>query len=245
MRSSEYELLAHTVDWYWWHRAKRQLIQIMLSKHKGIAVAKNKFVLDFGCGVGSNFPVLAQYGKVIGVDVSKQALAYAKQQDYFALYLTRRFKFPNLHTQFGLVACFDVLYHQHVNDLATLSWLASVTKKQGMLIVTDCVHPALWSKHDETNMARERYSADELLAKVNQSGWQVVDWSYGFMSTFPLFFISRFFDRWFGGASSQHEHSIPRWLNNLFIGLTKLDQVLLKFWRLPFGSSIIILALKR
>lgn len=86
MKRSEYELLAKTTDWYWWHVAKRHLIQIFLDRQNiKRSTRLGKYVLDFGCGVGSNQPLLARYGQVVGVDISKQALQYASRQPYVSL----------------------------------------------------------------------------------------------------------------------------------------------------------------
>ena len=245
MKRSEYELLAKTTDWYWWHVAKRRLIQTFLSRLNICPTTdRNKFVLDFGCGVGSNQPLLAQYGQVVGVDISKQALQYARRNSYFSLQQANTDQSFDFGHQFEMIGCFDVLYHRKINDEVVLKNLAKIAKKNAVLVVTDCAHPALWSQHDVNNMARERYSAAELIAKINANGWQVKNWSYLFMSTFPFFMLSRLLNKILGGTADQ-EYAVPKWLNTLLIYLLKIDAFILKRLRLPFGSSLIIVATKR
>lgn len=247
MKKSEYELLANTVDWYWWHVAKRHLIQTFLNKLNIVSsnVARTKYVLDFGCGVGSNQALLAQYGQVVGVDISQHALQHAHRKQYVELHQKVAQLFAANARRFSMIGCFDVLYHQKITDEKVLKNLAKTAVNDAVLVITDCVHPSLWSQHDVNNMARERYRAATLIAKVNENGWQVKDWSYLFTSTFPLFLLSRLIDGVLSGRTAEQEYKIPKWLNATLIHLLKIDAFFLQKMWLPYGSSIIIVATKR
>lgn len=244
MKRSEYELLAKTVDWYWWHVAKRMFIQSMLTKYS-VGVNRSGLVFDFGCGVGSNYPLLSQYGQVIGCDISPTALRHARQFSYSKLLsnigLTSQLYMNNT---FDLLACIDVLYHQNINDLEVLSRLYQLAKPTAWLIVTDCAHQSLWSSHDAMNMARERYSVGLLQSRISKSGWTIVGFSYLFMMTFPLFVVSRLIANIFPIRTHSNEYELPSWLNQVLIMLCRVEAWILRFGRLPFGSSIIVLARK-
>lgn len=245
MKKSEYSLLAQTVDWYWWHVAKRNFIQTFLSKFdSNTHFSKNALVLDFGCGVGSNYQLLSRYGKVVGVDISKLALHYASHKPYHLLTPTLGNNKTSAHAVYTMIGCFDVLYHQNIDDEKVLQQFAKLARKNAVLVVTDCAHAAMWSQHDADNMARQRYEARELIAKINQAGWRVKDWSYIFMGTFPLFVISRFMNKVLGGTATNQEYTIPTWLNTFLITVSQMEALILKRFRLPFGSSIIVVAVK-
>ncbi len=248
MLESEFILLAETVDWYWWHVAKRRFIQVFLKKHK-VRELLNKprssiMVLDAGCGVGSNYEILSKFGIVVGADSSKIALQYAKKKQYEALINSSLDAIPSQKKSYDLIGCFDVLYHQNISDEKVLRSFAKMSKKNSWLIITDCVHPWLWSEHDNQNLARERYRASELLQKVSNSGWEVVDWSYLFTSTFGMFVGSRILGKIFK-SSKDNETAIAEWLNYFLVKLCYIESQVLKRMKLPFGSSVIILARKK
>ena len=70
----EYARIAAAEDDHWWYRNTRALVGDLLAPW----LTRSQRILDAGCGPGGNGAWLAQYGSVVGVDVSPDALAFVR-----------------------------------------------------------------------------------------------------------------------------------------------------------------------
>ena len=59
------------------------------------------------------------------------------------------------------------------DDRAALAELRRVVRPGGALVVTVPAHPRLWSRHDELNHHRRRYTRASLRAAAGAGGWEV------------------------------------------------------------------------
>jgi SAM-dependent methyltransferase len=80
---------------------------------------------------------------------------------------------PFADSSFDLVTCLDVIEHTD-DDVVSLRELRRVTRPGGWLVVTVPAHPALWSRHDEVNGHRRRYTRRTLRRAAEAAGWSVV-----------------------------------------------------------------------
>jgi ubiquinone/menaquinone biosynthesis C-methylase UbiE len=101
---------------------------------------KGKSVLDAGCGIGygSNFIAKAGAKKVIGIDISKDAIKVAKQryeneQIQFMIMDITQLEFPE--NSFDVICCFEVIEHIK-NYHKALSELKRVLKNGGLCIIS-------------------------------------------------------------------------------------------------------------
>lgn len=147
-------------------------------------------ILDVGCGTGGMTSFLGRWGTVIGVEPSPLARRLCRRRGVRVVAASAE-KLPFRANSFDLVTPFDVLYHRNVNEPRALREAYRVLKPGGMLVVTDCAIPWLWSKHDEAMCAKRRYWRRELTALVAAAGFEMYQSSYMFMTTFPLFVLSR------------------------------------------------------
>jgi SAM-dependent methyltransferase len=64
------------------------------------------------------------------------------------------------------------------DDGPALRELRRVTRPGGQLLVTVPAYPALWSRHDERNLHRRRYTVGALRDAATTGGWDVLRHSY-------------------------------------------------------------------
>lgn len=241
MQSKEYQLMYQLEDQHWWFVAKRRYIQTYLSL---ISWPKSTRILDIGCGTGRNLKLLSRYGQAQGVDYSPQAIKFCQNRGL----LIKKASADNLPFQsnsFNLVTLFDVLYHRGIkNDLKALKQAHRVLKSGGYLLLTDCAHQFLYGPHDQAQHARQRYSKKELLEKASKAGFRLKRSSYIYCVTFPVFLIKRLVSKYLAKTDKSDVEPTPKIINQLLISLLQLEAKALKYFNLPFGSSIMILAQK-
>jgi len=101
--------------------------------------AKDKFVLDFGCGHGYGTNYLAQVAKkIIGVDLNSNYIRYAKKryQSRNLQYSISNQKETNLQkSSFDLIVCYEVI--EHVENIhQVLQTIKSLLKPDGIFIAS-------------------------------------------------------------------------------------------------------------
>jgi SAM-dependent methyltransferase len=119
---------------------------LMESEHRGrylwaAQLAEGREVLDAGCGTGYGTAILAAAGarRVVGVDVSKDAIEYARSSTAPAP--VSEFSLGSIHelpfedSTFDLAVCFEVIEHVDDQDLA-ISELRRILRPTGVLVMS-------------------------------------------------------------------------------------------------------------
>lgn len=239
METEEYSLLYKFEEDNWWYKAKRRLIFYYIKKPRKI--------LDVGCGTGIISSKLSEIGNVTSVDYSNDALDFCKKRGLLNVYQASVTELPFEDNQYDLVGCFDVLYHQGVDDeMKAIKELYRVCRKGGYLIFTDSAMKCLWSKHDVSQYARTRYSKKEIREKFKQVGFKIEKLSYYYFFLFPFLFLARKLDNIFNkeGHAKVNVYNTNRVVNQILNWLMLVEFNLVKRINLPFGSTIFCLAKK-
>jgi ubiquinone/menaquinone biosynthesis C-methylase UbiE len=112
---------------------------------KAVGNLKGKIVLEAGCGDGFFIPNLLKKNpkKVIGIDISKWLLVYAKEKikskkvKFYQMDLTKKLNFKN--NFFDVIISYNVL--QEIKDISTpIREMARILKKGGRLVIS-ITHP--------------------------------------------------------------------------------------------------------
>jgi SAM-dependent methyltransferase len=197
---------------------------------------------------------LSRYGPVVGVDSNPKPLAIARARGY-DVREGRAEALPFESDSFGLVALLDTLEHCP-DDLAVLHECCRVCVPGGYLVVSTPAFQWLWSHNDELNGHQRRYSASQLRAGLEAAGWAVVRLTYNNFALFPpaagLILLRRAARRepelgspHFDDESYQVEmEPAPPLLNTLLSGVTWTEAQVLRWVRLPLGTSLIAVAQK-
>ena len=74
MEIAEYEKMYKFEEKYWWWVGKREIVKGILDRLN----LNSTNILDIGCGTGFNMNYLKDYGKIVGLDFSKEALNFCR-----------------------------------------------------------------------------------------------------------------------------------------------------------------------
>lgn len=220
---------------HWWWRAREEYLTRLLDRVVGTGGAGS--VLDFGCGDGLFFPVLARYGEPYGIEPDAALL------DPDGPWRARISSGPLLPdpaetARHGLVVALDVLEHLE-KPQPVVQELRRRLRPGGWFIATVPAFRSLWTAHDDLNHHHHRYRVRELEALVREAGLAVVDARY--------FFAWLAFAKWLVVRKERVVRPTPRppgvppaLINGAVLALSRLEQRLLA--HPPFGSSAIVVA---
>lgn len=245
MDSTAYDKTDELENRYWWYVGRRFVFDNMLGRL--YTRGKDSLIADVGCGTGGNIKTLQMHGRVVGLDISQKALDYCHSKGLTNTHLMPdRIPETGLESQsVDLITMFDVLEHIQ-DDRAALREYNRVLKPGGMIFLTVPAFKLLWSELDEHLHHFRRYKRGELEKKLKEAGFEIVKSSYLFFFTFPLVFLYRvignFQEKKFHPQFSYVE--FPKIINWTLVSFSKVEAFLLRFLRLPVGSSVICLARK-
>ncbi len=261
MKLAEYKRLDEQEESSFWHLGRRVLIESLLRKfvspspsqlpHRSplmtemgsFASSRQLRLLDLGCGTGGNFPVLSKFGEVVSCDLEETALLLAKQKFPQGKWMKADAqRLPFASRSFHLLTAFDLLEHLQAEEKALQEW-RRVLKKGGLLFLTVPAHPWLWSEHDESLGHHRRYTLASLATLLKRANFRVIFGSYWLFLLFPLIVFQRLMLKLKKRGRSAYP-SFPPFLNSLLAGLLSLEGRLVPFLPLPWGSTVVVVAIK-
>lgn len=232
---------------FWWFLGRRRAIQNLLPSFpngKKRPNAERLSILDVGCGTGGMFRLLETFGTVWALDLSQEALRYCQKRNQTGrLIQGSALSLPFPENRFDIVVACDLLSHGWIdNETKALAELRRVCKEGGHLLLTDSAFECLKGSHDRFLHGVRRYTIQTMKPRIEESGFSIVRISYMNMSLFPVIYLWRKL-RYHGNSSDLKP--IPSPLNQCLAWLFMSEANLLKYYNLPFGSSIICLAKKK
>jgi SAM-dependent methyltransferase len=221
---------------HWWYRGRRRVLRAELDRLPLVPAAR---LLDAGCGSGRTLDELTRYGRVSGVDLSPEAVAYARRRGHDDVRVARVEELPFEDATFDVVTCLDVVEHTP-DDRATLAELRRVTRPGGLLLVTVPAYQALWSWHDEVNLHFRRYDGSSLRSVARTAGWDVVaDTHFNSLLLAPAAAV-RLAQRRRGAHAHSDLDLTPSALNGLLeLPLRLESRMIAAGVRLPAGLSLL------
>jgi SAM-dependent methyltransferase len=153
---------------HWWYRGRRAVLSAVLDR---LDLPPDASLLDAGCGSGRTLDDLARRGQARGIELNPLGVRASRERGH-AVQEAPVEAIPHGDGSFDLVTCLDVIEHTD-DDVAALRELNRVTKSGGRLIVTVPAHPRLWSRHDDLNGHRRRYTRSALRTAAITGGWSV------------------------------------------------------------------------
>jgi SAM-dependent methyltransferase len=243
LQPDEYKTLFEMEDTYWWYVARRKLVAEMLTT---VCLRENnRTVVDFGCGTGANERVLSEFGQVLLVDMSLDALRYCRTRDIKRLMASSAEAVGLKSNSIDVATALDLLEHVD-NDLAGMREIYRILKPGGILLVTVPAFGFLWSEHDEALHHRRRYTGYELRNKLTVTGFEIVRSTYFITLLFLPIMVMRVWQGIFKkNAYPKTSHVIlPGWVNSAITGLLTFERKLCGIVNLPFGVSIVTIARK-
>lgn len=206
MKADVYHQYARELsDDHWWVAHRRQLFEDWLFT-EGVTPDASKSVLELGSGVGTECSFLQRYGKVTGIELSRDGLRYCENRGYAEL-ISGDINTHDFGVEaYDVVVDFHVLYHTWVSDPGdVLSRLYAALRPGGYLLLTEPAFEGLKRSHDHAVMAARRWTQSELTRLVRRAGFSVRRASGILLPAVPVAFMSAFLDRRRGPSNTIDE----------------------------------------
>src|SRR5262245_33534027 len=242
MDAAEIARLARYEDWYWWHRARRSIIEVLL--RNALSGTDNR-ILDVGAGTGATSLALRKFGTVLGIDLSAEAMEIARDRGLAVARMdATALAVPS--ATFVVVVALDVLEHLE-DDAALMHELVRVLKPGGVLLVTVPAYKWLWSSHDVANHHWRRYTRRSLRHVLEGGGLHIEICSYVMLSMLLPAAAYRLMERLPGRSrpdedAEVHFTQVPAPLNEALAHVASWGGHLAGHLWLPFGLSIAAVA---
>jgi len=245
----EYKLLKDRERFFWWNVGKRCILRDALKRHIDTKSSSEREILDVGCGPGGNMLFLKEFGNVVGLDSSNEALKYAREEAYKNLVLGFVEELPFSNDSFDIVTALDVIEHIE-NDTQALKEIFKVLKPGGLLLLTVPAHKWLWSRHDEALHHKRRYTDRELKNKIEEAGFEIQNKSHFVVPAIPFLLFQKLV-RYVEKILLPHKKDkidtydviLPSFLNSLLIAWLSVERFIMRIVPIPFGSSLLVIAI--
>lgn len=246
MKTDEYAIMHRIEQTYWWFVGKRFLVKSTL-KRLSTKGSKQNEILDIGCGTGIILKLLERYGNAYGVELSEEAIRFLKQRDLNLVVRSDASKsIPFKTNSFSAITCLDVLEHLE-DDRILIGEMFRICKPGGYVIVTVPAFESLWSPHDVALHHKRRYTKQQLLRRVRQFNWQILQSSYYNTTLFLPILATRKLRTLLSKNRDAHSDffiGLPAWLNRTLSLLFVSEIYCLRFLNFPFGVSLLLILQK-
>jgi 2-polyprenyl-3-methyl-5-hydroxy-6-metoxy-1,4-benzoquinol methylase len=242
MNIEMYRLFFQVQQKHWWFVTRKKVVLAAIDSYvdKNIKLK----ILDIGCGSGVMLTALEKLGQTFGMDMSDEAITFSKE--IFNGNVEKGFlpdQLPYEPDFFNLITALDVIEHID-QDVESLQAIYSLLNSEGKAIITVPAYLFLWSKFDDLNEHKRRYTLTELRTKLITAGFTIEKISYYNTLLFPIVFLVRLLNNILqrDGAS---DIDIPNaFLNYILEKVFSLEISILRWMNLPFGVSIIAVVSK-
>ncbi len=226
---------------HWWWRAREAVILSVLRRYRPPGGWSR--ALDIGCGDGLFFERLAAFAPVVeGIEPASELVTDAgrKLGTIYEVPFDERFAPAE---RYGLIVMLDVLEHLD-HPGSALAHALDLLQPGGMMLITVPAFLALWTRHDEVNHHRTRYSRSSFTQLAETTGFEI-DWTeYCFHWTAPLKLVQRAVEAVTPGPPRAPKLPAAPVNRLLYLG-SRLERALLGPLRLPFGTSLLVVGGRR
>lgn len=237
MNPQAYIEMARVEDLHWWFVARRRIACKAIVR---LNIPPHAQILEVGSGTGGNFALLERWGTVTAIEMDAIAyeLSLEKKSVETQVFLGKCPDcMPAAVTRYDLICLFDVLEHIE-DDVAALRYLLGLLAPGGRLLITVPAYAWLWSSHDVYLHHFRRYTDSSLSRTITSAGGSLCYKTYFNAILLPLVVFVRFLGRLFGVKKTLGT-ALPCWpLNYSLSIIMSIERMLLRFSRLPCGTSI-------
>ncbi len=169
---------------HWWFRARAEILMGHLERL--LASRQTPRILNVGAATGHSSELLAKLGEVVSVEYEGDCCALTRARTGLDLMQASILELPFRDSSFDVVCAFDVIEHVE-DDASAVAELGRVCRPGGLICITVPAFQFLWSRHDDVNHHRRRYTGAGLHHLLKGTGIQPVFHSYfNFWLFFPI-----------------------------------------------------------
>lgn len=221
MDADTYDKVAKAEEALWFYEGRRRIAARLIACYSQLPV---NHMLDVGCGSGHTLQILGRAAqRVVGMDVSRQALNYSRQRGLSQLFEGDAAILAVANEAFDLVMALDVIEHC-ADDAAVLREMYRALRPGGLCYIMAPALMFLWSPLDMVAHHYRRYTTKELRERLQAAGFIICKVSYANTWLFPAVLTVRLLQRvglWGGGQTADFDFEMPnprlnRWLTALF-----------------------------
>ena len=239
----EYAVMYRVEDSHWWYRGMESITRQVIEQR--YSRGDHLLILDAGSGTGAAMGYLSDYGTVVGMDYSAEALRFCRLRKRERLGQASVMRLPCRDEVFDLVASFDVISQFGVpDDELALSEFARVLVPGGRLVLR--VPGAKWlrGQHDTAADVEKRYDPREMERKLCAAGLQPEHISHANIFLFPIAVAKRLSERIIPPQPGSDLTLGTGPFNGLLSAVLSSEAPLVARHRLPFGLTVVALARK-
>ena len=239
--SHHFENLESLEKGHWWYRGRLEWAKDIISQWN--KTQRSISYIDVGGGTGGFAKEIKNafnIKRVAVVDSHSAALEKLHAKDSFEVFDANLEKEIPVPWEPNLITCMDVIEHIKY-DQAVLNLIAKKLAPGGLLILSVPAFPFLYSNWDKQLGHYRRYRRGTLEKKLKKAGLRLQDSSYAWSILFPFAPY-----RWLSPAK-QTELELPKVkkpINDILILLSKIERKVSRVLGMPFGTSVMVSAVK-
>jgi SAM-dependent methyltransferase len=244
MQKELYEITAQTEEKHWWYKTRRKLFENYINKFE--LDRQTASILDLGSESGTNLRLLKKLGfkNYHGFDYNPLSKKFCEERNLGKVVIGDLCNSGLEKNQYDLILAGDILEHIEDDKLA-IAEIYKILKPGGKVLVTVPSFMCLWGSHDEMAMHKRRYLMSEIISKLREAGFEILEsYYFNFFFFIPVFLLRKM-EKIFRKKFYKIEFAVPAApLNRLFEMIFSLDIFIAKKIKIPFGVSCFLLISK-
>lgn len=234
---TRFDVMAKFSEHHFWFAGRQALVKRILDAE---LTEKRKNALDIGCGPGLWLSSWRRYAhNVLGIDPFADVVDQNQRGEDLKVVSGTTSALPVSEGQTDLVIILDVL--EHVDDRTALAEINRGPCPGGYVLATVPAMTLLRSYRDKVAGHLRRYTRASLVGLFQDARLEIDKSQYYQNLLFPLIAISRLLGRR-SATNRNREDAPPSWLNAALPSVNMFE--VKSGLRLPFGSSLVLLARK-
>jgi ubiquinone/menaquinone biosynthesis C-methylase UbiE len=229
---------------FWFHGFRAYVAPVIGELVDG---RRNLRILDCGCGTGYNMQaLLGPHGRTFGFDLDEDSMWRARRTGRPIVRANiQQIPFPS--ESFDLATSFDVI--QSVpDDRTALREMARILRPGGHIVLNVTALDILRGDHSDVWGELRRYNPARAVQLLSDTGFEVIRIAFLFASLLPLMLTVRktqWLFRAFREPRGDADLTVPAApINGVLTWLVRREAALAQRFRMPFGSSLLIVGRK-